>query len=93
MDIKLNKQTKTVPLSDIPEPDMLSANRRSLSGSVSRRDMLFLFFNIDLERRLCSRFGELSIESIEEECILSTLAKYRVNKVRSNKGRDSIRLN
>lgn len=65
----------TVPLSDTPDPDILSANRRSLSGSDSTREISDLFFNIDLERLWCSRFGDASIESIDEECLLSNLAK------------------
>lgn len=64
----------TVPLSETPEPDILSASRRSLSGSASTREISDLFLSIDFERRCCSRFGEASIESIEEECLLSNFA-------------------
>lgn len=67
-----------MPLSETPEPDMLSARRRSLSGSDRTREISDLFFRIDLERRWCSRLGEASIESIDEECLLSNLAVGRV---------------
>lgn len=48
---KIGKLTPDMPLSEIPEPDMLSARRRSLSGSPNTRDWSDLFLRIDFERR------------------------------------------
>lgn len=42
--------TITVPLSDTPDPDILSANSLSLSGSVRIRPASALFFKMDLFR-------------------------------------------
>lgn len=62
--------TPDMPLSEMPEPDMLSARRRSLSGSPNTRDWSDLFLRMDLERRWCSRLGDASSDSFEIEELL-----------------------
>lgn len=58
-------------ISEIPAPDMLSANSLSLSGSVRTLEVSDLFFKIDFERRCDSRFGDESIESIDSDNLFS----------------------
>lgn len=60
-------------MSDIPAPDMLSESSRSLSGSPCSFDVSDLFLRIDLERRCDSRFGDVSIESIDSDSLFSDL--------------------
>lgn len=54
----------------MPAPDILSANSRSFS-SPKPFPASDLFFNIDLERRCDSRFGDASIESIDNDNLFS----------------------
>lgn len=65
--------TMVPPLSDTPEPDMLSDSNLSLSGSVNNLDVSDLFFRIDLERLCDSTCGGESIESIDIDFLLSFL--------------------
>lgn len=58
-------------ISDIPAPDILSAKSRSLSGSTRTLEASDLFFNIDFDLRCDSRFGDASIESIDNESLFS----------------------
>lgn len=57
----------TEPVSEMPAPDKLSANKRSLSGSACPRDDSDLFFRIDLDRLCDSTPGVDSMESCESD--------------------------